>query len=137
MKHWIFDGRHGSIPPYQPTFAPRVSVIRLTSYQSFLQILLAILMMAGGAVETLAASFTPAGPGNSNSSERAPLSEEDDNEVEKEGRLEQRQAIERHRSDRHVNTVHHFIARESHATHCHPVLSQRPLDVGRSPPVLC
>ena len=137
MKHWIFDGGYGNIPSFQQSFAQRVSVIRLPFYQSFLQILLAILMMAGGAVETLAASFATAVPGNANPSERAPLSEEDDSEVEKEGRLEERHAVERTHSDRRVNTVHHFVARESTATHRHPVLSQRPLDIGRSPPVLC
>jgi hypothetical protein len=137
MKHWIFRIDYGTIPSFQPTFAQRVSVIHLPSYQLFLRILLAILMMAGGAVETLAASLATATFGDTNSSERAPISEEDDNEVEKEGRLEERHAVERHRSDRHLNSVQHLLARLSTASLRPPVLSQRPIDIGRSPPVLC
>lgn len=137
MKHWIFGAGYGTIPSFQPSFAIQLSVIPLPSYRPILQILLAILMMAGGAVETLAASYAASVSGNTGPSERTPLSEEDDNEIEKEGRLEERQTVEHAHSDRRLNTDHHFTARDSNAIQHHPIRSQRPIDLGRSPPVLC
>lgn len=121
--------------PRSNRLSQRVSVIRLPSYRPLLQILLAILMMTGGAVDTLAMSLARIAAAGNATQQRVPLSEEDNSENEREGRVEELQAVERHRSDRRANSVHRFPARESIANR--PVRSQRPIDLGRSPPVLC
>lgn len=108
------------------------------SFRLTLKLLLAILMMASGAIEILAArSASRTKLTYADSEERESFPEEEESENQQERRIEDRHSLERHREDRSQVKVHGIVLRLKSTSEIELNLSLRPADIGRTTPILC